>query len=122
MPPRRPRRFRRILVAVGLIGLLGLATTAASAASGATSAGGTLTTAQRATLLGYAKDTWAGFVAMTDEKSVLPADSLKADGTPLPPKERASLYMVRKFPDGWRINLLLGMNPTARLNCSSYTD
>jgi len=46
---------------------------------------------------------------------------LKADGTPLPPKERASLYMVRKFPDGWRINLLLGMNPTARLNCSSYT-
>jgi len=81
MPPRRPRRFRRILVAVGLIGLLGLATTAASAASGATSAGGTLTTAQRATLLGYAKDTWAGFVAMTDEKSGLPADSLKADGT-----------------------------------------
>src|SRR4029079_6181202 len=69
------------LVAVGLIGLLGLATTAASAASGATSAGGTLTTAQRVTLLGYAKDTWAGFVAMTDEKSGLPADSLKADGT-----------------------------------------
>jgi len=81
MPPRRPRRFRRILVAVGLIGLLGLATTVAPAASGATSAGGTLTTAQRATLLGYAKDTWAGFVAMTDEKSGLPADSLKADGT-----------------------------------------
>jgi hypothetical protein len=46
---------------------------------------------------------------------------LKTDGTPLPPKERASLYMVRKFPDGWRINLLMGMNPTARLNCTSYT-
>ena len=47
---------------------------------------------------------------------------LKADGTPLPPKARASLYMVRKFPDGWRINRLMGMNPTARLNCTSYTD
>jgi hypothetical protein len=47
---------------------------------------------------------------------------LKTDGTPLPPKERASLYMVRRFPDGWRINLLLGMTPSAHLTCSSYTD
>src|SRR4026207_1813785 len=44
-------------------------------------AGGGLTSAQRATLLGYAKDTWASFVAMTDEDPGLPTDSLKADGT-----------------------------------------
>jgi hypothetical protein len=47
---------------------------------------------------------------------------LKADGVALPPRERASLYMVRKFPDGWRINQLIGMNPTAHLTCTSYTD
>src|SRR3954454_16060796 len=29
----------------------------------------------------YARDTWASFVAMTDEQSGLPADSLEADGT-----------------------------------------
>lgn len=28
---------------------------------------------------------------------------LKADGEPLPPKDRASSYLVRKFEDGWRI-------------------
>jgi hypothetical protein len=44
-------------------------------------AGGGLNAAQRATLLGYAKDTWASFVAMTDEHTGLPTDSLKADGT-----------------------------------------
>ena len=44
-------------------------------------AGGGLTSGQRATLLGYAKDTWASFVAMTDEDTGLPADSLGADGT-----------------------------------------
>jgi hypothetical protein len=40
-----------------------------------------LSAAQRATLLGYARDTWASFVAMTDADTGLPADSLKADGT-----------------------------------------
>ena len=29
----------------------------------------------------YAEGTWASFVAMTDEQSGLPADTLKADGT-----------------------------------------
>jgi hypothetical protein len=33
------------------------------------------------TLQSYAHDTWASFVAMTDEDSGLPADSLGADGT-----------------------------------------
>jgi hypothetical protein len=32
-------------------------------------------------LAGYARTTWASFVAMTDEQSGLPADSLGADGT-----------------------------------------
>jgi hypothetical protein len=44
-------------------------------------AGGGLTSAQRATLLGYAKDTWASFVAMTDEHTGLPADSLGSNGS-----------------------------------------
>jgi hypothetical protein len=47
---------------------------------------------------------------------------LKADGSALPPRERASLYFVRKFPDGWRINQLMGMNPTSHVTCASYTD
>jgi hypothetical protein len=34
-----------------------------------------------ATLLRYARDTWASFVAMTDPQSGLPADSLSSDGT-----------------------------------------
>ncbi|WP_199521667.1 glucoamylase family protein [Jiangella anatolica] len=40
-----------------------------------------LSWADRATLLRYAEDTWASFVAMTDEASGMPADKLKADGT-----------------------------------------
>jgi hypothetical protein len=28
---------------------------------------------------------------------------LKKDGEPLPPKDRASSYTLKKFPDGWRI-------------------
>jgi Putative glucoamylase/Protein of unknown function (DUF3131) len=35
----------------------------------------------RATLLRYASDTWASFVAMTDEETGLPADRLHLDGT-----------------------------------------
>ena len=37
--------------------------------------------ADRGTLLRYARDTWASFVAMTDPASGLPADSLSSDGT-----------------------------------------
>jgi hypothetical protein len=37
--------------------------------------------ADRATLLRYATDTWASFVAMTDPASGLPADALSSDGT-----------------------------------------
>ncbi len=41
----------------------------------------TLSTAARATLVAYARASWASFVAMTDPASGLPADSLAADGT-----------------------------------------
>ena len=44
---------------------------------------------------------------------------LKADGTPLPPKDRATLYFVRKFPDGWRITQLIGIDATANVSCTS---
>ncbi len=40
-----------------------------------------LARADRATLLRYARDTWASFVAMTDPVTGLPADSLSSDGT-----------------------------------------
>jgi hypothetical protein len=44
---------------------------------------------------------------------------LKADGTPLPPKDRATLYLVRRFPDGWRITQLIGMDASANIDCKS---
>jgi len=47
---------------------------------------------------------------------------VKSDGTPLPPKDRASLYLLRRFPDGWRITRLIGMSATAKVSCRSATD
>jgi hypothetical protein len=47
---------------------------------------------------------------------------LKADGSPLPPKNRATLYFLRRFPDGWRITQLVGMSATGSLTCTSATD
>jgi hypothetical protein len=60
--------MRRIALAGVLVLLL-------SMPAGA-SAGGS-----RDVLSHYARDTWASFVAMTDERSGLPADSLDSDGT-----------------------------------------
>ncbi len=74
----RTSRPHRLLSLIVLVSLLAIGATVAPVASAAV--GGKLTTAQRATLLGYARDTWAGFVAMTDEESGLPSDSLRADG------------------------------------------
>jgi hypothetical protein len=68
----RPRRLLVFLSALILV-----VTAVPATASAATD----LTTAQRATLLDYARTTWASFVAMTDETTGLPADSLKSDGT-----------------------------------------
>jgi hypothetical protein len=65
------RRAATLLVVLTIL----VPATAAGAASGH------LTSAQRATLLEYARDTWASFVAMTDEETGLPADALQADGT-----------------------------------------
>jgi hypothetical protein len=44
-------------------------------------ASGAIAASQRDSLQRYAHDTWASFVAMTDERTGLPADSLAADGT-----------------------------------------
>ena len=73
MRPRRPQRLFAALSALALVLVL-----APAAASGTSSQ---LSKAQQATLLRYAEDTWASFVAMTDEETGLPADSLAADGT-----------------------------------------
>jgi hypothetical protein len=51
--------------------------------------------------------------------AVLRFTRLKTDGTPMPPKDRASLYLLHRFDDGWRITSLLGMNPSARIDCAS---
>jgi hypothetical protein len=73
----RRRRFHPIITALAALVIAAAAfpATTAGAASG-------LSAAQRATLLEYAGDTWASFVAMTDADTGLPADSLAADGTP----------------------------------------
>ncbi len=72
----RQRRLHPIIAALSALVVVAAAlpATAAGASSG-------LKAAQRATLLGYAENTWASFVAMTDAASGLPADSLAADGT-----------------------------------------
>jgi hypothetical protein len=61
--------MRRIALA-GVLFLLLSMPAGASAGSGS-----------RGVLKHYARDTWASFVAMTDERSGLPADSLDSDGT-----------------------------------------
>ena len=68
-----PRRLALLLVALALL----LPTVAGTT----TAASNHLDKNQEATLLRYATDTWAGFVAMTDEESGLPTDSLASDGT-----------------------------------------
>lgn len=42
---------------------------------------------------------------------------LKADGAPLPPKDRASSYTLKKFADGWRITSLGGAAADQPLTC-----
>ena len=44
---------------------------------------------------------------------------LKADGEPLPPKDRASSYTLKKFTDGWRITKVGagGVNAEQPLAC-----
>ena len=69
-----PRRAPRLVLAIcGLFLAASLAPGLVGAASPKKE--------QAATLLDYARTTWASFVAMTDEESGLPADSLHFDGT-----------------------------------------
>jgi hypothetical protein len=74
----RQRRLHRFIAALAALVIAAAAMPAIAAGAGA----GGLSAAQRATLQRYARDTWASFVAMTDAKTGLPADSLAADGTP----------------------------------------
>jgi len=70
----RSNRLTALAVSLALVAAM-LPAVAAAADDDALSA------AQRGTLEGYARDTWASFVAMTDPDTGLPADSLDADGT-----------------------------------------
>jgi hypothetical protein len=74
----RQRRLHPFTAALAALVIAALAFPAVAAGAGADG----LSVAQRATLQRYARDTWASFVAMTDAKTGLPADSLAADGTP----------------------------------------
>lgn len=46
---------------------------------------------------------------------------LTADGGHLPPRDRASVYVLRRQEKGWRIVQLLGMDASADLACRSRT-
>jgi hypothetical protein len=68
-PKYRPGFKRSVRLGAALISALAAAVSAAVAAE------------PRDTLERYARDTWASFVAMTDEETGLPADRLHHDGT-----------------------------------------
>ena len=44
---------------------------------------------------------------------------LLRDGRPMPPKDRATLYVLRRFPDGWRITAMVPMSASAQIGCRS---
>jgi hypothetical protein len=44
---------------------------------------------------------------------------LKTDGTFMPPKDRASIYQLRRFPDGWRVVGFAGLPPGQKMECPS---
>jgi len=69
----------------------------------------------------------------TDTKSVtgcmLTADTgqvelryirLKTDGSFMPPKDRASIYKLRKFADGWRVVGFAGLKPENKMECPAH--
>jgi hypothetical protein len=73
----RPRRLPRLFAALIALVIVAIALPVAISAGG----GSGLSSRDRQTLLGYARTTWASFVAMTDPATGLPADSLEADGS-----------------------------------------
>jgi len=42
---------------------------------------------------------------------------LKTDGSFMPPRDRASIYKLRKFADGWRITSFAGMPADQNMEC-----
>jgi hypothetical protein len=42
---------------------------------------------------------------------------LKTDGGFMPPKDRASIYSLRKFPDGWRVTGMRGIPAAQKMDC-----
>ena len=42
---------------------------------------------------------------------------LKTDGSFMPPKDRASIYRLRKFADGWRVTGFSGIPANERMDC-----
>jgi hypothetical protein len=42
---------------------------------------------------------------------------LKTDGSFMPPKDRASIYRLRKFADGWRVTGFSGLDPAKQMDC-----
>lgn len=44
---------------------------------------------------------------------------INTDGTVMLPKERSTLYFVRKTAEGLRINNLIAMSPGAKVSCTS---
>lgn len=46
---------------------------------------------------------------------------LKADGSFMPPKDRASIYMLRRFADGWRVTGFKGIPAETQMECPSHS-
>ncbi|MGD2131699.1 MAG: hypothetical protein PVI23_02840 [Maricaulaceae bacterium] len=40
-------------------------------------------------------------------------------GEPMPPAERATAYLLRRYDEGWRITNLIGMDASANITCDS---
>ena len=72
---------------------------------------------------GYARSDVTGLdgCMITRERAVVELRYIrvKTDGTFMPPKDRLSLYFVRKFPDGWRVTSVIAASPSMNLNCRS---
>jgi hypothetical protein len=42
---------------------------------------------------------------------------LKTDKSFMPPRDRTSVYRLRRFPDGWRVTSFTGLPEGARMDC-----
>lgn len=53
--------------------------------------------------------------------AVLRYSRLAKDSAPMLPRERATLYVVKKIKEELRISNLIPMDPTARIDCTSFS-